>query len=68
MHIDGRRCLMLIGMPVDENGLQHPSANTLGIRHIAIAVEDIEAVVANLKEKVQPILASFRTPPPSAHS
>ncbi|MEC0093871.1 hypothetical protein P4H29_25960 [Paenibacillus macquariensis] len=26
-------------------------ANTLGIRHIAIAVEDIEAVVANLKKK-----------------
>jgi guanylate kinase len=23
--------------------------------------------LANLKEKVQPILASFRTPPPSAH-
>lgn len=37
--------------PVDEHGLQQPSANTLGIRHIAIAVEDIEATVARLKER-----------------
>jgi catechol 2,3-dioxygenase-like lactoylglutathione lyase family enzyme len=38
-------------MPSDEKGLQHPLANTLGIRHIAFAVEDIEAVVAKLKKK-----------------
>ena len=37
--------------PSDENGIQQPLANTLGIRHIAFAVEDIEAVVARLKEK-----------------
>ena len=39
--------------PPDENGIQQPlaNANTLGIRHIAFAVEDIEAVVARLKEK-----------------
>jgi len=37
--------------PPDENGIQQPLANTLGIRHIAFAVEDIEAVVARLKEK-----------------
>ena len=37
--------------PSDENGIQQPLANTLGIRHIAFAVEDIEAVVAKLKEK-----------------
>jgi len=37
--------------PSDENGLQPSSANTLGIRHIAFAVEDIEGVVATLKEK-----------------
>ena len=28
-----------------------PFANTLGVRHIAFAVEDIEAVVAKLKKK-----------------
>ena len=37
--------------PPDENGIQELPANTLGIRHIAFAVEDIEAVVARLKEK-----------------
>jgi catechol 2,3-dioxygenase-like lactoylglutathione lyase family enzyme len=37
--------------PPDKNGIQQPLANTLGIRHIAFAVEDIGAVVARLKEK-----------------
>ncbi|WP_100407618.1 VOC family protein [Bacillus solitudinis] len=37
--------------PSDENGIQHPLANTLGIRHIAFAVEDIEALVTKLKKK-----------------
>ena len=37
--------------PPDENGIQQPLTNTLGIRHIAFAVEDIDAVVARLKEK-----------------
>jgi 4-hydroxyphenylpyruvate dioxygenase-like putative hemolysin len=30
--------------------MQRPLANTLGIRHIAFAVEDIEAIVAKLKK------------------
>jgi catechol 2,3-dioxygenase-like lactoylglutathione lyase family enzyme len=38
-------------MPSDEKGMQRPLANTLGIRHIAFAVEDIESVVAKLKKK-----------------
>ncbi|RPJ24491.1 MAG: VOC family protein [Chloroflexi bacterium] len=36
--------------PTDENGIQHPLANTLGIRHIAFAVEDIEALVAKMEK------------------
>lgn len=36
--------------PSDEKGMQHPLANTLGIRHIAFAVEDIEAHVTKLKK------------------
>src|SRR3712207_5157549 len=43
--------LIMFHTPSDENGIQQPLANTLGIRHIAFAVEDIEAVVAKLKEK-----------------
>jgi len=37
--------------PLDENGIQKSSANTFGIRHIAFAVEDIEALVSKLKAK-----------------
>jgi catechol 2,3-dioxygenase-like lactoylglutathione lyase family enzyme len=37
--------------PTDEQGIQQSSANTLGIRHIAFAVEDIEGLVAKLKKK-----------------
>lgn len=37
--------------PSDENGIQKPFANTLGIRHIAFVVEDIDALVAKLKKK-----------------
>ncbi|MCK1998217.1 VOC family protein [Psychrobacillus psychrodurans] len=35
----------------DEKDLELPSANTLGIRHICFAVEDIDAVVAKLKKR-----------------
>ncbi len=37
--------------PSDENGIQRPLANTLGIQHIAFAVEDIEALVTKLTKK-----------------
>lgn len=37
--------------PSDENGIQRPLANTLGIRHIAFAVDDIEAIVAKFKKE-----------------
>jgi catechol 2,3-dioxygenase-like lactoylglutathione lyase family enzyme len=36
--------------PKDGNGIQPSLANTLGIRHITFAVEDVEAIVAKLKE------------------
>ena len=50
---DGQATIELIKFhtPSDENDIQHPLPNTLGVRHIAFAVEDIEAVVAKLKEK-----------------
>ncbi len=37
--------------PSDKKGIQPSLANTLGIRHICFAVEDIEAIVAKLKKK-----------------
>ena len=47
---DGQANLDLIKYysPSDEKGIQQTSANTLGIRHIAFVVEDIEAIVAKL--------------------
>lgn len=50
---DGQTNLELVKfyMPLDERGIQKPFANTLGIRHIAFVVEDIEAVVDKLKKK-----------------
>ena len=36
--------------PEGEESLAHPLANTPGIRHIALVVEDVEAIVAKLKK------------------
>ncbi len=36
--------------PTEEGAIQQPSFHTLGIRHIAFAVEDIDAIVARLKK------------------
>lgn len=51
--LEGQTWIELIKFysPSDENDIQQPYANTLGIRHIAFTVEDIEAVVAKLKMK-----------------
>lgn len=47
--------------PTDENGIQHPLANTLGIRHITFAVEDIEAIVAKLKKNGAELVGEIQT-------
>ena len=50
---DGEAKIELIkfNRPPEEKGLQGPPANTLGMRHIAFVVEDIEALVAKLEKK-----------------
>ncbi|WP_286230834.1 VOC family protein [Neobacillus mesonae] len=50
---DGQATLELVKFhtPSDEKGIQQSFANTLGIQHIAFAVEDIESIVAKLKKK-----------------
>lgn len=50
---DGEATLELVKFvrPSDEKGIQRTSANTLGLRHICFAVEDIEAIIAKLKKK-----------------
>jgi catechol 2,3-dioxygenase-like lactoylglutathione lyase family enzyme len=37
--------------PVDEKGVQPSYSNTLGIRHVCFAVEDVEGLVAKLQKK-----------------
>lgn len=44
----------------DEKDIQQPFANTLGIRHICFAVEDIEALVAKLKKKGTEIFSEIQ--------
>ncbi len=46
--------------PLDETDIQQPFANTLGIRHICFAVEDIEAIVAKLKKKGTEIFSEIQ--------
>lgn len=47
-------------MPVDRNGVQPSVPNMLGIRHILFAVEDIEALVARLKERGTEFLSEIQ--------
>ncbi len=47
----GRLELTKFHAPSGRGGDQHAPANTPGIRHIAFAVEDIDAVVASLRAR-----------------
>ena len=43
--------LVKLHTPTDKKGVQRSLANALGIRHITFVVEEVEAVVAELKKK-----------------
>ncbi|MEK6252748.1 MAG: VOC family protein [Actinomycetota bacterium] len=47
----GRLELTKFHAPSDQGGDRHAPANTPGIRHVAFAVDDIDAVVANLRAR-----------------
>lgn len=59
---DGQTWIELVKFysPSDEKDLEQPFANTLGIRHICFAVEDIDAIVARLKEKGNEIFSEIQ--------
>ncbi|EFV76468.1 MULTISPECIES: VOC family protein [Cytobacillus] len=59
---DGQAWIELVKFytPSDEKGIQQPFANTLGIRHICFAVEDIEAIVEKLKTKGTKIFSEIQ--------
>ena len=58
---DGEAWIELVKFytPSDEQGIQQPFANTLGIRHICFAVEDIEAIVTKLKGRARKSLVRY---------
>lgn len=47
--------------PVDEHGIQPSHSNTLGIRHIAFAVGDIDAIVEKLKANDVGLIGEVQT-------
>lgn len=59
---DGQTWIELVKFytPSDEKDIQQTFANTLGIRHICFAVEDIEAVVAKLKKRGTEIFSEIQ--------
>jgi catechol 2,3-dioxygenase-like lactoylglutathione lyase family enzyme len=59
---DGQAWIELVKFytPSDERDIQRPFANTLGVRHIAFAVEHIEAIVAKLKKKGTEIFSEIQ--------
>ena len=46
--------------PLDTQGIQPSHANTLGIRHICFAVEDVEALVTKLQKKGAKLIGEIR--------
>ncbi|MBT2655911.1 VOC family protein [Bacillus sp. ISL-18] len=58
---DGQAWIELVKFytPSDEKNIQKPFANTLGIRHICLAVEDLESIVAKLKKKSTEIFSEI---------
>ncbi|KWX70786.1 VOC family protein [Paenibacillus jilunlii] len=59
---DGQTWIELIQYisPSDEREIQLPCANTPGIRHLAFVVEDIEAIVAKLKNKGMDVFSEIQ--------
>lgn len=59
---DGQTWIELIKFlePSNEKEIQPSFANTLGIRHIAFSVEDMEAIVAKLKKKDAEIFSEIQ--------
>ncbi|MFC7782896.1 VOC family protein [Rossellomorea sp. GCM10028870] len=59
---DGQAWIELVKFysPSDEEGIQQTFPNTLGIRHICFAVEDLETIVSNLKMKGSEIFSEIQ--------
>ncbi len=60
---DGQFNLELVKFhhPVDQDGIRPAEANTLGIRHIAFQVDDVEGIVDTLKHKGSELVGEIQT-------
>lgn len=47
--------------PVDPAGIQSTAANTLGLRHLAFQVEDLDGIIATLKQKGHELVGEVQT-------
>jgi catechol 2,3-dioxygenase-like lactoylglutathione lyase family enzyme len=57
---NGRLELTKFHTPPTQGGNRHAPANTPGIRHLAFAVEDIDAVVAGLRSRGTELVGELR--------
>ena len=60
---DGKMNIELVKFhhPVDQAGIQKLSAHTLGLRHLCFDVEDLDGMVAKLKEKGHELVGEVQT-------
>ena len=60
---DGQLNLELVKFhhPVDEAGIQPSSAHTLGLRHLCFEVENLDGIVATLKQKGHKLIGEIQT-------
>jgi catechol 2,3-dioxygenase-like lactoylglutathione lyase family enzyme len=60
---DGQLNLELVKFhrPVDEAGIQSSPANALGLRHLCFQVEDLDGIVATLKQKGHKLVGEVQT-------
>lgn len=60
---DGQLNLELVKFhhPIDEAGVQPQVANTLGLRHLCFQVEDLDGIVATLKQKGHKLVGEVQT-------
>jgi catechol 2,3-dioxygenase-like lactoylglutathione lyase family enzyme len=47
--------------PIDEEGIQIVPANKLGLRHLAFQVDDLEEIIADLKQKGHELVGEIQT-------
>lgn len=47
--------------PIDQEGVQVAPANKLGLRHLAFQVEDLEEIIATLKQKGHKLVGEVQT-------